>query len=223
MKLDFSMKNSKFYLPEHRVIQGKLGTRTLADKQEELIVHDVFTEEEIEFISTRDMFFLSTVNSRGEPTVSYKGGPKGFIKVKDNEIIFPNYDGNGMFLSIGNLVKNEKVGLLFIDFETPRRLRVQGTAKMDEQPDLQIFPEAEFLIRINPTDIWVNCPRYIHTYKKVSQSPYTPGRNRTPRLAQWKRLDTVYGSLLPHDKEAVEKSGQITLDQYNLMINKNKG
>lgn len=217
------MKNSRFYLPEHRVIQDKFGTGSLADKQEELIVHDVFTNAEIEFISTRDMFFLSTLNSRGESTVSYKGGPVGFIKVIDNELIFPNYDGNGMFLSVGNLAKNEKVGLLFIDFETPRRLRVQGVSLIDEQPDLQIFPEAEFLIRIKPTDIWVNCPRYIHTYKKVSQSPYTPSRNNTPRLAQWKRLDSVYECLLPIDKKAVENSGQITLDQYNLMISKNEG
>ena len=217
------MKNSRIYLPEHRIMQDKFGTTALADKQEELIVHDVFTEEETQFISTRDMFFLSTLNSRGEPTVSYKGGPVGFIQVINNELIFPNYDGNGMFLSVGNLVKNEKVGLLFIDFETPRRLRVQGAAKFDQQPDLQLFPEAQFLIRIKPTEIWVNCPRYIHTYKKVSQSPYTPGRNRTPRLAEWKRLDSIYQSLPTNDKETVEESGQITLDEYKLMITKNKG
>ncbi|WP_232415347.1 MULTISPECIES: pyridoxamine 5'-phosphate oxidase family protein [Methylotenera] len=216
------MKNSKLYLSEHRVIQDKFGTRALADKQEELIVHEVFTKEDAEFILTRDMFFLSTLNSRGEPTVSYKGGPVGFVKVIDNELIFPNYDGNGMFLSVGNLLKNENVGLLFIDFETPRRLRVQGIAKIDEQPDLQIFPKAEFLIRINPTEIWVNCPRYIHRYKKVSQSPYTPNTNKTSRLAQWKRLDSVYESLLPDDKVAVEESGQITQDQYNLMISNNE-
>lgn len=223
MKLDFCMKNSKIYLPEHRVMQDKFGTRALANKQEELIVHQVFTNDEIEFISTRDMFFLSTLNSRGEPTVSYKGGHVGFIRVIDNELIFPNYDGNGMFLSIGNLVKNENVGLLFIDFETPRRLRVQGIAEIDEQPDLQIFSEAQFLIRIKPTEVWVNCPRYIHTYKKVSQSPYTPGRNRTTRLAQWKRLDSIYETLPASDKATVQKSGQITLDQYNLMISNNNG
>lgn len=217
------MKNSSIYLPEHRVMQDKFGTTLLADKQEELIVHDVFTEQETQFISTRDMFFLSTLNSRGEPTVSYKGGPVGFIKVINNELIFPNYDGNGMFLSIGNLVKNEKVGLLFIDFETPQRLRVQGAARIDEHPDLQKFPEAQFLIRIKPTEIWVNCPRYIHTYKKVSQSPYTPGNYKTPRLAQWKRLDSIYESLPMKDKETVEESGQITLDQYNLMITRNEG
>lgn len=217
------MTSSKIYLPEHRTMQDKFGTRVLADRQEELIVHEVLTEEDIAFIASRDMFFLSTLNSRGEPTVSYKGGPVGFIKVIDNELIFPNYDGNGMYLSIGNLIKNSKVGLLFIDYETPRRLRVQGTAKLEEQPDLQIFPEAQFLIRIKPTEIWVNCPRYIHTYKNVSQSPYTPGNHKTQRLAQWKRLNSIYESLPTKDKETVEESGQITLDEYNLMITKNDG
>ena len=163
------------------------------------------------------------MNSKGEPTVSYKGGPVGFIKVIDNELIFPNYDGNGMFISIGNLIKTESVGLLFIDFETLRRLRAQGTAQIDEQPDLQIFPEAQFLIRLKPNDIWVNCPRYIHTYKKVTQYPYTPDNYKTPRLAQWKRLDSIYQSLPTKDKETVKKSSQITLDEYNLIITKNKG
>ena len=204
-------------------MQDKFGTRALADKQEELIVHQIFTNDEIEFISTREMLFLSTLNSKGEPTVSYKGGPVGFLKVIDNALIFPNYDGNGMFLSVGNLIKNENVGLLFIDFETPRRLRVQGNAEIDEHPNLKIFPEAQFLIRIKPTDIWVNCPRYIHTFKKVSQSPYTPCTHKTSRLAQWKRLDSIYDNLSLHDKKAVVKSGLITLSQYNLLITKNEG
>lgn len=155
-------------------MQDKFGTRVLADKKEELIVHQTFTNDEIEFISSRDRFFLSTLNSKGEPTVSFKGGPVGFVKVINNALIFPNYDGNGMFLSVGNLVKNQNVGLLFIDFETPRRLRVQGVAQMDEKTDLKIFLEAQFLIHIKPTEIWVNCPRYIHTYKKVSPSPLYP-------------------------------------------------
>ena len=110
-------------------MQDKFGTRVLADKKEELIVHQTFTNDEIEFISSRDRFFLSTLNSKGEPTVSFKGGPVGFVKVINNALIFPNYDGKGMFLSVGNLVKNQNVGLLFIDFETPRRLLVQALRK----------------------------------------------------------------------------------------------
>lgn len=134
------MDPSRIYLAEHRRMQNALGRRNLADRQEALIVHDTFTADDVDFISSRDMFFLSTVNSKNEPTVSYKGGPMGFIRVKDNELVFPNYDGNGMYLSVGNLVSNSKVGLLFIDFETPRRLRAQGLARMDDGPDKLDFP-----------------------------------------------------------------------------------
>lgn len=215
------MDQSKIYLEEHRLLQDKLGTRKLADRQEELIVHNVFTEDEIEFISTRDMFFLSTLNSKNEPTVSYKGGPVGFIIVENNELLFPDYDGNGMYLSIGNLANHPKVGLLFIDFETPRRLRVQGEAVIDDNLDLKRFPKAQMLIRIKPTEIWVNCPRYIHIYRKVSNSPYTPGTKTDNRIAQWKRLDSVVDSLPDNEKKFAMESGLISLEEYNDKV-KNK-
>ena len=215
------MDKSKIYLDEHRLIQDKLGTRKLADRQEELIVHNVFTEDEIEFISTRDMFFLSTLNSRNEPTVSYKGGPVGFVVVENNELLFPSYDGNGMYLSVGNLANHHNVGLLFIDFEVPRRLRVQGKAIIEESPDIGRFPKAELLIRIKPTGIWVNCPRYIHLYKKVSESPYTPGSKSDGRIAQWKRLDSIVDILPENEKAFAMESGLISLEEYNNKV-KNK-
>lgn len=217
------MDNSRIYLAEHRHMQDVRDSRKLADRQEELIVHDIFTTDEIDFISSRDMFFLSTVNSRNEPTVSYKGGPVGFVVVKDNELVFPNYDGNGMYLSVGNLVSNNKVGLLFIDFETPRRLRVQGIARIDDGPDKLDFPKAEFLIRIQPTEIWVNCPRYIHTYKKFADSPYTPGNIADGRIAQWKRLDSIVDSLSETEKQAVNELGTITIDEYTQKIQNKDG
>lgn len=217
------MDTSRIYLAEHRRMQDALESRKLADRQEELIVHDTFTTDEIDFISSRDMFFLSTVNSKNDPTVSYKGGPVGFIRVKDNELVFPNYDGNGMYLSVGNLVSNSKVGLLFIDFETPRRLRVQGLARMDDGPDKLDFPKAEFLIRIQPTEIWVNCPRYIHSYKKISDSPYTPGNIADGRIAQWKRLDSIVDSLSATEKQAVAECGTITIDEYAQKIQNKDG
>src|SRR5450830_1114062 len=212
------MDNSKIYLNEHRIIQDRMGTRKLADKQEELIVHETFTPEDIVFISNRDMFFLSTINSRNEPTVSYKGGAVGFVSVENNELIFPSYDGNGMYLSIGNLVNHNKVGLLFIDFETPRRLRMQGIARLDESPNLDRYPGAELLVKIVPTEIWINCPRYIHSYQKIAESPYTPGSKTDKRIAQWKRLDSVVDSLSDKDKAAALESGIISLDEYNQKV-----
>jgi uncharacterized protein len=216
------MTNSNIYFTEHRAMQDMMGTRALADRLEEMIIHDTFTEEDIGFIASREMFFLSTLSSNGEPTVSYKGGPTGFVKIIDNELVFPNYDGNGMFLSIGNLVKHPLIGILFIDFEKPRRLRVQGEARIDKNIDLDMFPDAEFLVKVKPSKIWVNCTRYIPTYKKVSESPYTPQKCKTPKLAEWKRLDAVFDTLSASDKESVQEKGFITMDDYNAMVDENK-
>lgn len=182
----------------------------------------LFPMKRLNLSLSRQMFFLSTVSSSGEPTVSYKGGPIGFVKVEDNQLLFPNYDGNGMFLSIGNLVKNPLVGLLFIDFEKPRRLRVQGSASIVENPDLEVFPGAEFLVRIKPSRIWVNCTRYIPTYQKLSESPYTPDRCKSPKFAEWKRIDAVYDSLSEADQNVAKERGPITYDEYNLMVDENK-
>jgi len=126
-----------------------------------------------------------------------------------------------MYLSVGNLANHAQVGMLFIDFETPRRLRVQGIASIDESADKLGFPGAEFLIRIKPTAIWVNCPRYIHSYKKLEDSPYTPSNHSTERIAQWKRLDSVVDSLSEKDRVVALESGLISLEDYNLKI-KNK-
>ncbi|HSI46237.1 MAG TPA: pyridoxamine 5'-phosphate oxidase family protein [Methylophilus sp.] len=216
------MKDSNIYFPEHRAMQEMMGSVALADKMEEMIIHDTFSDEDVAFITSREMFFLSTIGSGGEPTVSYKGGPVGFVKIEENELIFPNYDGNGMFLSIGNLVKNPQVGLLFINFETPHRLRVQGTAVIDANPDLQLFPGAQFLVRIKPNKIWVNCTRYIPTFNKVSESPYTPDKCKTPKLAEWKRIDAVYDSLSASDKVLVDEQGLITIEEYGTMVSENK-
>ncbi len=216
------MSDSRIYLAENRALQEKFGTQKLADKQETLIVHDVFTPDDIAFITARDMFFLSTVNSDAEPTISYKGGPKGFVRVIDNEIIFPSYDGNGMFLSMGNVTQNPNVGLLFIDFETPRRLRVQGAAALDHGDDKAQYPGAQFLVRVKPKHIFVNCPRYIHQYAKVGDSRYTPMQDGCSPIAEWKRLEVVHDSLSETDKAEVLKLGLLSQQDYDRKIGSNE-
>ena len=119
---------SRLYGPSHREFQDVHDTRRLADRLEAL-AHAELTADECAFIESRTMFFLSTVDHQGWPTVSYKGGPPGFVHVApEGRLVFPSYDGNGMFLTLGNIAADPRVGMLFIDFETPRRLRVQGTA-----------------------------------------------------------------------------------------------
>ena len=138
-----------FYSDDQRQLQDQFETRTLADTLEASIVHSEVPHEHAAFIGSRDFFFLSTVSASGEPTVSYKGGPTGVVKVLDSKTLaFPIYDGNGMFLSAGNVTAANKIGLLFMDFETPHRVRVQASAVVsDSADDLVGFPGALVVVK----------------------------------------------------------------------------
>lgn len=147
------------YGDAHRALQDDFGTTKLAGFLDKHHVHRAIDEQDRAFIESRDLFFLSTVDERGNPTVSYKGGPTGVVSVVDDTTLaFPGYDGNGMFLSMGNIAGQGKVGLLFIDFETPHRLRVQGTARIVKDDPLKArYPEAQYIVRVAVETLWVNC------------------------------------------------------------------
>ncbi len=208
---------SKVYSEQHRVLQDQFSTRKMADRLEEMIVKDAVDEMDKGFIESRDYFFLSTVDQNGHPSVSYKGGDPGFIRVVDPQTIaFPSYDGNGMFFSMGNIAANPKVGILFIDFEHPNRLRLHGEATvLANDPLLATYQEAELIVRVKVTKIWVNCPRYIPRMQRVAPSRYVPRAACETPLAVWKRLDVVQDVLPPKDVGRAEKSGGvITFDEY---------
>jgi uncharacterized protein len=202
-----------FYSDCHRRLQDLHQSRALADRLEEIIVHTTFTEDDISFIAKRDFFFLSTVDPDGHPTVAYKGGAPGFVTVQDNTLVFPCYDGNGMFLSAGNIDATAKVGLLFIDFETPRKLRVQGLARIDDGSRRETAPGAVLLVRVEPVSIFMNCPRYIHRYARVETSKNVPNEDGSSPLALWKRLEIVHDALPPRDQAAVRQAGFVSLDE----------
>lgn len=108
---------SRLYGPIHRSLQDRFDTRRLADNVEARVVLTEISPEHKAFIESRDMFFLSTIDHQGRPTVSYKGGDPGFARVIDSKtVVFPCYDGNGMFYSMGNLLGNQQVGMLFNQF-----------------------------------------------------------------------------------------------------------
>jgi hypothetical protein len=211
------------YADCHRALQERYDARPLADRTAAAIVHSQFTPEDIAFISERDFFFLSTVDPNGSPTVSYKGGAPGFVRVEGNTLVFPSYDGNGMFLSMGNITDNPNVGLLFMDFVRPRRLRVQGVARLDEGPAREAFPGALFLVRVEPRHIFVNCPRYVHKYQRVETSRYVPRADGTAPLAQWKRLEVVHDALSPGDQAAARIEGFISLEEYQAKVDAGEG
>ena len=145
----------KLYGEQHKLLQQAFDTEKLADRVKEFIVLPEITDEHKAFIESRDMFFLTSIDHRGYPTCSHKGGMPGFIKVVDNRTIaFPSYDGNGMFLSLGNINGNNKIGMLFIDFETPHRVRVHGTASINKQDPLaKEFHGSELVVRVTVKEI----------------------------------------------------------------------
>ena len=170
------MVSKSMYHDGNRRLQDRFDTKRLADRLEAGAVKDTISENDKAFIEARDMFFLATADEDGRPNCSYKGGDPGFVRVLDaHTIAFPNYDGNGMYLSMGNVLKNPNVGLLFIDFEGRHRMRLNGIASIDEQDPLMAeYPEAQFVIRVRAREVFPNCPRYIHQYKKVDPSVFAP-------------------------------------------------
>jgi predicted pyridoxine 5'-phosphate oxidase superfamily flavin-nucleotide-binding protein len=214
---------SNLYGDQHLALQDIFDTRSMAETVRQNIVESEISDRHKEFIETRDMFFLTTVDHRGYPTCSYKGGLAGFVKVIDNKTIaFPSYDGNGMFLSLGNITTNDKVGLLFIDFETPHRVRLHGTASINHNdPLMEYFPAAELIVRVTVTEIFVNCPRYIHTYQRLHTSKYAPRAGCKTPLPQWKRIDALQESLPARDKHiAAELGGTLTPEEYGALVAK---
>jgi predicted pyridoxine 5'-phosphate oxidase superfamily flavin-nucleotide-binding protein len=208
------------YGDSHRALQDEFGTTRLADFLDKHHVQRSINEQDRGFIESRDMFFLSTVDAEGNPTVSYKGGPTGVVTVLgENEIAFPGYDGNGMFLSMGNITGQGKIGMLFIDFETPHRLRLQGVARLvKDDPLLAEFPEAQYVVRVAVESVWVNCPRYIHRYTKAEQSRYVPKSGTETPLAQWKRLDFVQPVIADEDRAKVAEQGELDLAAYGELV-----
>lgn len=207
---------SRLYDKNHRRLQAEFATTGLADAVETATLRDEINDEDAAFIHARDMFFLSTVNESGQPTVSYKGGDPEFVKVVNpTTLVFPSYDGNGMFMSMGNLDATGLVGMLFIDFESPARRRVQGKASLHRQhPLLATYPEAQLLVEVVVTELWVNCPRYIHRYEKVSKAEHVPREGVQTPLALWKRLEQLQPMLTEADQARARKAGYITAEEY---------
>lgn len=209
--------HADFYTDAQRAMQAAQGTEKLANTVMDNIVWDAVEGPNVDFIESRDFFFLSTVDGMGRPSVSYKGGPVGLCHVVDAKtLVFPAYDGNGMFKSMGNAVETGKVGLLFIDFETPNRLRVQGEASIStDDPEMARYPGAKMIARVAVESCFLNCARYIHKHTRVAASPYVPDATGAQPHPSWKRIDTVQQAL-PEAERARTKAagGEITMEEY---------
>jgi predicted pyridoxine 5'-phosphate oxidase superfamily flavin-nucleotide-binding protein len=174
-----------------RTLQDRFDTRRLADRLEDVKVSATIGAGDRAFIESMDMFFLATADAEGRPNCSYKGGEPGFVRVLDERTLaFPSYDGNGMFVSAGNVLVNAEVGMLFISFERQRRLRLNGTASIDPADELaESWPGALLVVRVRAREVFPNCPRYIHRYELVERSRYVPHAGVEPPVPDWKTRD----------------------------------
>ena len=189
------------YHEGNRHFQDQFDTRRLADHFSQRVTGTI-EQAQKEFIEKADMFFLATCDHRGLPTCSYKGGDPGFVRVLDDRwLAFPNYDGNGKFQSMGNLLKNPNVGMLFVDFEGQQRLRLQGIATIiDEDELLGHYPEAQFIVRVQATEVYANCPRYVHKYQLVERSQFVPRHGQETPTPAFKTREELKDLLPAKDR-----------------------
>ncbi len=210
------------YTPEALALQQRFDTSALAAVELQAIVHDTLTADDSAFVQAIDYFFLSTVDPQGSPTVSYKGGAPGFVRVPDARTLqFPCYDGNGMYYSMGNIAGTAKVGLLFIDFETPARLRVQGDACLTDDPAVVgLWPGAQFAVQVQITALITNCPRYIPRMQRLAASRYVPDAvTGVQPIPGWKRIDAIQGVLPRRDQGLADSAGGlISMDDWGAMV-----
>jgi predicted pyridoxine 5'-phosphate oxidase superfamily flavin-nucleotide-binding protein len=200
------------YSPDQRKLQEQFDTTRVADRLQG-IVHDALTENDRAFIEARDMFFLATVDADGHANCSYKGGEPGFVRVVDEQTVaFPNYDGNGMYMSMGNVAETGEVGMLFINFEEQHRMRLNGVATIDRNDPLMAdYPEAQFIVRVRAREIFPNCPRYIHKMELVERSRFVPKEGCETPVPAWKAgmRDQAGHDVLPAADRARSKEAEV--------------
>jgi len=196
------MTQDPMYHDGMRQLQDARDTRRLADRLAGVTLRTAFSEEDRAFIERCAMVFVATADPRGRPDCSYKGGLPGFVRVLDDRTLgIPDYDGNGMYRSWGNVLVNAHVGLLFVDFERQKRLRVNGTAVVSPDDPLRAeCPGAVFIIRVTAERIFPNCPRYIHKMQLVEPSVYAPRPEYTPPVPAWKTFAEFRDALPAHDR-----------------------
>lgn len=193
------------YRDSHRELQDRFDTRRLADRLASVAGDDVTPFRD--FIEARDMFFIATADAAGRPDCSYKGGDPGFVRVVDRwTVAFPLYDGNGMFLTAGNIMENPSVGLLFIDFSNGSRLRLDGEASIEaDDPLSAAYPGALLVARVRARAVFPNCRRYVHTHGEAAPSVFVPRGDEAPPVPDWKREPWFEGTL-PADDPAHDES-----------------
>ncbi|MFM9839473.1 MAG: pyridoxamine 5'-phosphate oxidase family protein [Cyclobacteriaceae bacterium] len=184
------------FTDEVKALQEKYGSRTNYERVEKRIV-DGLTENEVDFISQRDSFYMASIGKNGFPYIQHRGGPKGFVKVMDaNTIGFIDFSGNKQYITVGNLAIHSNVSLFMMDYPARARLKFYAKAEIVElssRPDLlkslsladyQAKPERMMLLQIEAYD-W-NCPQHItprYTEEEIEEA-LAPQREYIKKLEQ---------------------------------------
>lgn len=192
-----------FYHDGHRTLQARFGSTPLADRLEQVTHRTRLTDDDKAFVESMGFFFLATADAEGRPDCSHKGGAPGFVRVLAPDlIVFPDFDGNGMFRSLGNIVVNPAVALLFTKMgEAPKRLRINGRASVSfDDPLIEATPGAQAIVRVTPEHVFPNCPRYIHDIEHAKASSYTPQAGQRPLEPAWKSFDAFKNVVPPRKR-----------------------
>ena len=187
-------RSSTMYHAGNRALQDEFGSRGLADRLVQELSRSKFSDNDKQVIEAASFFFLATADDEGRPDCSFKGGLPGFARVVAPDLmVFPDYDGNGMFKSLGNIAVNPHVGMLFIRVgEKPGRLRINGRAEISrDDPLIAETPGAQLLVKVMPIDIFPNCPRYIPRLELVGPSVYAPVADAKPVEPAWKSSEVL--------------------------------
>ena len=187
----------EFYHEGMRELQDRYEGRIIPDRLAANRMRAEFNEDDRTFIESSSFFFLSTATAQSVDC-SFKGGDPGFVKIKDKKVLtWPDYDGNRMYRSLGNILLNSRVGLLFVQFDgrlfnNSARLRINGHAEFDESAEaIRGLPGAKRVIKVTADHIFTNCPRYIPKLLTEESSMYIPRKNYTPPDPEWKSMPIV--------------------------------
>lgn len=197
---DLEFRDEHGYHQGERAVQQRFDSERLANRLAEVTKRPYISDRDRLFIESRDHFFLATGDADGNLDCSYKGGDPGFVRVIDDETLaFPSYDGNGTFMSAGNILTHPKVGMLFIDWEHGWRMRLNGTASIDfDDPLASEFPGAQFVVRVRADEVFPNCPRYIHKMQLVERSKFVPQEACVAPEPEWK---DHFEDVLPEEQQ----------------------
>ena len=161
-----------------RHLQDTLGTRQKADAFHERQNLAHLSETMQTFIGRQTMFFLATADESGACDSTFRAGPRGFVQVLDElHLSWPEYRGNGVMASLGNIVENPQVGLLFVDFQEVIGLHVNGRAELEEepvdQPDTPPGLRAKLRVVVRVEEAYIHCAKHI---PRLMEIPRQRGR-----------------------------------------------